>query len=127
MQMKIGDYVRTYEGYIAKYIGDNQNEYAAGEHYSFDSAIRDISNYDFEEDNFIWKSELNKYVKIINSSPNIIDLIQVGDYVNGCYVSFKGSDSIKVFWYKDESEWLSEGDIKSIVTKEQFEGMEYKL
>ena len=64
--------------------------------------------------------------ELIKHSPNIIDLIEVGDYVNGKEVleikkfgSFKG---IKVFgdiYYNEE--------IKTIVTKEQFKIIQYKI
>lgn len=61
-----------------------------------------------------------------NFSDKIIDLIEVGDYVNGKYVK-------KINQYKDGKSIIAligiiEGqDIKSIVTHEQFESIEYKL
>ena len=81
------------------------------------------------------------------ASHNIIDLIEVGDYVNGCYVSNKrasvnehleghpkGIGIIKCNAYFNQGnyndckfEWIEEKDIKSIVTKEQFESMKYSL
>ena len=64
---------------------------------------------------------------IIKSSPNIIDLIEKNDYVNGNLVSFVGTDSIEVFWYKDEKQWLDKEDINTIVTKEQFSQMDYEV
>ena len=63
---------------------------------------------------------------IINASYNIIDLIEVGDYVNGERVI----NIIKKHKYlevSDEEVIIDEKDIKSIVTKEQFESMEYKI
>jgi hypothetical protein len=58
-------------------------------------------------------------------SHNIIDLIEVGDYVNGW----------KVLYWTDGTKIVDDGyatdlnkmDIKSIVTKEQFSAMEYKI
>lgn len=64
---------------------------------------------------------------VIKSSPNIIYLIEVGDYVNGDLVTFVGKDSISVKWYKDDVDWLEVEDIISIVTKEQFSQMEYRI
>ncbi len=61
------------------------------------------------------------------SSPQIIDLIEKNDYVNGNLVSFVGTDSIEVFWYKDEKQWLDKEDIKTIVTHEQMESMQYRV
>lgn len=72
---------------------------------------------------------------IINASYNIIDLIEVGDYVNGekiietsidrCGRKFliygydNGDRQVAITIYKE--------DIKSIVTKEQFKNMEYEV
>ena len=70
--------------------------------------------------------------QIINASHNIIDLIEVGDYVNGSEVVFKDFNNLN-------EECLECGignyivcsyeakDIKTIVTKEQFEAMQYKV
>ena len=67
---------------------------------------------------------------IIKSSPNIIDLIEVGDYVNGCLVS-EIKDKWLILNYADietyEQLERKNENIKSIVTHEQFESMEYKL
>ena len=63
---------------------------------------------------------------VIKSSPNIIDLIEIGDYVNGERVI----NIIKKHGYlevSDEEIIINKKDIKSIVTKEQFSQMEYKL
>jgi len=69
---------------------------------------------------------------IEKSSSNIIDLIEVGDYVNGVLIdSIEKDDTGKyVFGYGATltgETWFYNDEIKSIVTKEQFEGMEYKL
>ena len=122
--MKVGDYVRTKYGVIAK-ITD------IIEDLSIDCDI-DV----YYEDNLKYEMPMmeisynlkDKY--IIKSSPNIIDLIEVGDYVNGYKV-------LNVLDFNDNSKMLSlekiydstitNEDIKSIVTKEQFEEMEYKI
>ncbi len=76
---------------------------------------------------------------IIKSSPNIIDLIEVGDYVNGVRVDeiiYIGHGKLedleiafryKYYFEKDVVYTLKEQDIKTIVTKEQFENMEYRI
>lgn len=61
---------------------------------------------------------------IVKHSKNIIDLIEVGDYVNRYPVV--EVDAFKD-WVDIGDEVLRERDIKSIVTKEQFASMEYKL
>ena len=63
-------------------------------------------------------------------SHNIIDLIEVGDYVNGYKVADidKGKYSVFIEEPKDYVwQCLWNNDIKSIVTKEQFNSMEYKV
>ena len=74
---------------------------------------------------------------IIKSSPNIVDLIETGDYVNGMKVfevmKNPETDDIKehlivfVNEIKKELYTIYGNEIKSIVTHEQFESMEYKL
>ena len=86
-------------------------------------------------------------IKNSKARHKIIDLIEVGDYVNGCYVSNKrasvnehlgghpkGIGIIKCNAYFNQGnyndckfEWIEDKDIKSIVTKEQFLQMEYKV
>jgi hypothetical protein len=66
------------------------------------------------------------FKEIIKSSHNIIDLIEVGDYVNGHEVDYKFEYSLRFqsgqdYWY------MKNEDIKSIVTKEQFSSMKYRL
>ena len=124
--MRVGDYVRTDDGFISKYIGKNKNKWCMSGHLSFESTIRDIRYEELEEDNIIWESEIEQgYVKV-KSSPNIIDLIEVGDYVNGEYVTYiNKNDNYVDVGYDDAILRLK--DIKSILTKEQFESMEYKI
>ena len=79
---------------------------------------------------------------IINASYNIIDLIEVGDYVNGMQVIAKDSDNrlyvpedLGEPYYREFSNGcfdytlldMEHFKIKSIVTKEQFESMKYSL
>lgn len=125
MKINIGDYVRTKEGIIDQVIIE-YNGYCS----SPSCNCKHVScrrNY-YDED------------KIIKSSPNIIDLIEVGDYVNGDRVkALKGDieshkinneeDVIYTEYINDYDEWCGyeEDEIKSIVTREQFESIEYKI
>ena len=76
-----------------------------------------------------------QYGDIKNHSKNLIDLIEVGDYVNGYRVTYVcNKEPCPSGKYVDidcdrPSEYctLWEGDVKSIVTHEQFEAMEYKV
>ena len=66
---------------------------------------------------------------IIKSSPNIIDLIEVGDIIttNNLCGEITKIDSDKIYTTCYDGEYCSAEDIKSIVTKEQFEAMQYKV
>ena len=122
--MKEGDYVRTKHFGINKIKGFYSDVY-----------------YDY----IMVNDDLIKKEDIIKSSPNIIDLIEVGDII-----TFKEDDDVykvicipdkevglDIFYlaknYDGETEDISiskeqmEKYIKSIVTKEQFESMEYKV
>lgn len=59
---------------------------------------------------------------------DIIDLVQAGDYVNGEKIINLdlGTTGKTIRLFTSES-YINIEDIKSIVTKEQFEQMEYKL
>ena len=80
--------------------------------YEFDREV-------YEDVYFLTYSELEKY----KSSSNIIDLIEVGDYVNGFPIIHKENDILKCGLLVQ----FKENEIKSIVTKEQFESIKYSL
>ena len=109
--MKVGDYVRTKEGKIINI-----------------QVLRKVKDLEFVPfpitNEFI---EINyKYMNkkdIIKSSPNIIDLIEVGDYVNGYKVTSKD----QFLGFGNHDWYMTNDEINSIVTREQFESMEYKL
>ena len=113
--MKVGDYVRTKDYGFIKVKSFYYNEDLIH--------ILDENNneYDFSKE----------LVNNFKPSPNIIDLIEVGDYVNGYLVTTgnQGVGSIYIDLREDLGgrTKLYEQDIKSIVTKEQFESMEYKI
>lgn len=87
--------------------------------------IESLTWYTFEDRGSITNPE--NY--IINASYNIIDLIEVGDYVNGYYVEdvLKTFVNVAVGSNYFQSPTIYEKDIKSIVTKEMFSSMEYRL
>ena len=66
--------------------------------------------------------------EITASSFNIIDLIEVGDYINGLPVTFVYiPDGVKASYFllgTYQKHFINE-DIKDIVTKEQFEACKY--
>ena len=80
-----------------------------------------------ENDGSIYQGEYTKE-NVVKASYDIIDLIEVGDYVNGCLVikDIKGElrfidNEYRIMRYVENNE------IKSIVTKEQFESMSYRI
>lgn len=95
---------------------------------------------EIDEDNFIktkfkddFECSLPTYM-ITKASHNITDLIEVGDYVNGKLVAKNKevitTDNIYIGRYlyeKDNSLIGGEEDIKSIVTKEMFSSVEYRV
>jgi len=111
--MKVGDYVRTPQGIIAKII-DIQED--TGQYFLNGNAVS-LESKNYIADKNITIGENFKH------SPNIIDLIEVGDYVNGCPVLHKENNELicgLLLRYKEEN-------IQNVVTKEQFESMEYKV
>ncbi len=76
----------------------------------------------------------SKRLKILKHSPDIIDLIEVGDYVNGYRVvditiaRHKPSSGVEIDCSgESEDAYLWVDEIESIVTKEQFESMKYHV
>ena len=126
LTINVGDYARSYDGYIAK----------CERFYSYDDFIhfdRDIIDTYCEPTNYFDKKDIKKYIKAV--SPNIIDLIEVGDIL-----SFKDGSICRVCGIEDDyyllvdcsgisywekNVWID--DFESIVTKEQMEAMEYKI
>lgn len=84
-----------------------------------DKKLLDLDNKDCTTEKYI----------IGEPSHNIIDLIEVGDYVNGYLVEDVGNTFLNIATGSNyfQKPTIFENDIKSIVTKEQFESMEYKI
>ena len=121
MEIEVGEWVRTKKGYIGKVIKIRER----------------IETYKNDREAYLvdWNHKRATYIsqiKDIKHSNNIIDLIQEGDYVNGTKVLHimngfaKGTMEIELSTHKT----IYRNDIKvikSIVTKEQFKSIEYKL
>ena len=120
MKLEVGQFVRLKSGYICKIININE----------------------FREPNMKYGVEAN-YLKdvmfigdddVVKASYNIIDLIKVGDYVNGYKVvdiihnNRKLEPSTMVYCeYGNSHVGFYNEDIKSVITKEQMEQMVYKV
>jgi hypothetical protein len=130
MELEVGMYVRTKKGTINKIFEIDKI-------LKYEKEDRLIVN---EDDWFLVESDL------VKASHSIIDLIQVGDYVNGgrvvehayqpgrlfvecIYVGGKGQTTIENYSWELTSKYVEDEPdaIKSIVTKEQFSSMEYKV
>lgn len=132
MELEVGMYVRTKQGYIAKF--KEYDEIFDMLRFETPIFLRSWMPCDYmQKERFV-----NRY--FLKASHNIIDLIEVGDYVNGSKVvdiSIIGKDKEKWVWveqmedtdnkYGDDYVGYNNEQIKSIVTKEQFEAMEYKV
>ena len=108
LELKENMYVRTKDGIIDKVIIDYNGHCA-----SPNCECKHIScakNY-YDED------------KIVKASYNIIDILEVGDYVNGYEVTSKD----QFLGFGNHDWYMLDNEIKSIVTKEQFSSMEYRL
>ena len=119
MELKEGMYVRTKYG-IAKIIQNNFK----------DENMDEVLIVDRELE-FGYLGSCDEHLcsinHVIKASYNIIDLIEVGDYVNGCRVH-RIANCITIILDNEENiSWVKPSDIKSIVTKEQFESMSYKV
>ena len=116
MKIEKGMYVRTNEGYIAKIKEIEANERL---HLHLKAIYTD--NY---------KIDMVLEDEILKASHNIIDLIEVGDYVKGLQVYETGTfgHNGKSFCrlYGNVAPFYEE-DIKTIITKEQFESMQYEV
>ena len=115
-EIKVNEYIRTKRGII-------------------DKAVKILDDYIFLESKFFITEygESFTFIKktdVVKHSPNIIDLICEGDYVNR-YI-------VRRTYLDGETHYIKLGeqitgnrtyndDIKSIVTKEQFESISYKV
>ena len=118
-EIKVGEYVRTKKDGICKLLQIDEDNMWCG-----------------YVDKPFWLRKDN----IVKHSPNIIDLIEEGDYVNGEKVFGIEKDPFvkgqtDIFFNRDEVNYwgdrslsqITDKDIKSIVTKEQFQSVEYRL
>ena len=106
MKLEVGMYVRTKYG-ISKIDEDRRIDYGI---------IKPVID--------ILKEEA-----ILKASHNIIDLIEVGDYVNGFIVNdiVKENEDIRFNLVGQLEPYLHNEDIKSIVTKEMFSSISYEV
>ena len=113
MKLEVGMYVRTKWGYICELININDFREPSMKYGVEANYLRDIM--------FIGDEDISK------ASNNIMNLIEVGDYVNGEKVEDVILDNKMSRIKTTECSTYFEEDIKSIVTKQEFSQMEYKV
>ena len=125
MKLEVGKWCRTKKGTIFKIIGGNVDMWEIDIDYSYLSKCEneDYNSYAYNKNNGLFED------LVVKASYDIIDLIEVGDYVNGYYVEdvLKTFVNVAVGSNYFQSSTIYEKGIKSIVTKEQFSSMEYRL
>lgn len=110
MEICLNEYIRTKNGKIDKVINDN---YYISEYIECEKGIVDKEN-------------------IVNHSKNIIDLIEVGDFVNENEVIdkylFNGEMPVlETTGDETNAKCMCESDIRTILTHEQYERNCYKI
>ena len=137
MKINEGMYVRTLNGFISKIIefknepiSNNEIILIKGNYKgNKDEEYGYKRNYYKENTSFIYRGE------IIKASYNIIDLIEVEDYVNGNKVirietsSYPEDKNVKIIVCCGDDDYYVyyNEDIKTILTKEQYENNCYKV
>lgn len=107
-EIKVGEYIRTIEPYgeIFKVIGIGKEE------------VLFVDSY---ENSLVATGYVKKH------SSNIIDVIEVGDYVNGYKVSEIKAETIHCEIEIGFMKYFYEDEIKNIVTHEQFNSIKYEV
>ena len=116
MKLEEGMYVRTNLGNIGKIV----EEYT---HQNYKVSYPEPQEWVLNTGYVLNEALMYNNEDIIKASYNIIDLIEVGDYVNGYEVTSKD----QFLGFGNHDWYMLDNEIKSIVTKEQFESMSYKV
>ena len=126
MEIEVGEYVRTKRGLIARYLGfEKDNDEIEYSKYVFDGKIYWYYEYYNE---YVYKEDWEQFKEnIVKHSPNIIDLIEVGDYVNGYRVESVSIETNEVLLDHNGFGWRTLKDGDRITTHEQFASVEYKV
>ena len=123
MELKEGMYVRTNchgEIVVRKIVKIVEDTFIHDHYLIFDKPTK--YTYYVKDNNFI-------------SKENLIDLIEVGDYVNGLRINsiteVDENHDVRLVWnlttYGGNDISFSNEEIKSIVTKEQFNSVKYEV
>jgi hypothetical protein len=136
MKLEVGMYVRTPYG-IRKIVNITKDD-GYGKPRVKVIELDDFLNTDYKFNYKFYTDE--KIIKECKASYNIIDILEVGDYVNGSeildfkYKFIEENDNFTNFavvtencYLEDTDSWIIEKNIKSVITHEQIEQMEYRI
>lgn len=118
MEIEIGDYVRTIDGFVGIF-----------------------DRYSKRPDTSIYKSPFNCFIKlqnrktplqchrdyIVKHSKIISEIVEVGDYVNGKLIHKIDKGPNYCYLYYGNCKTFVDYQIKTIITKEQMQSIEYKV
>ena len=127
MKLEIGKFIRTPYG-IRKIVNITKDDGYGKPKVRVIELDRHLNTpYKFD---YIFYTDEN-VIKKCKTSYNIIDILEVGDYVNGytIYEIVEYEDDTRAIVIADDNKsimWKKQ-DIKSIVSKEQFNNMAYRI
>ena len=127
MKLEIGKFIRTPYG-IRKIVNITKDDGYGKPKVRVIELDRHLNTpYKFD---YIFYTDEN-VIKKCKTSYNIIDILEIGDYVNGypIYEIVEYEDDTRAIVIANDNKsiiWKKQ-DIKSIVTKQQFENMEYRI
>ena len=127
MKLEIGKFIRTPYG-IRKIVNITKDDGYGKPKVRVIELDRHLNTpYKFD---YIFYTDEN-VIKKCKTSYNIIDILEVGDYVNGypIYEIDEYEDDTRAIVIANDNKSIiwEKQDIKSVVTKEQFENMEYRI
>lgn len=123
-KFSVGMYVRTKNGLISKIQGINE----------YSIALKNTCCERLRDKYFTFPNE-EKIYEITKSSFNLIDLIEVGDYVNGWLVNEIWEDKIDLgdknfacaHKFNFDKHYVWKDEIKEVLTHEQYSANVYKV
>ena len=118
MEIEVGEYVRTIDGFIGIFDRYSKRPYTS-----------------------IYKSPFNCFIKlqnrktplqchrdyIVKHSKIISEIVEVGDYVNGKLIHKIDKGQNYCYLYYGNCKTFVDYQIKTIITKEQMQSIEYKV
>ena len=117
--IEVGEYVRTKDGYIFKILTKENTNYGC-------CGITDSNNTKYTTYTYNKRSFNDIKNKIVKHSKNIIDLVEVGDFVNRERILDITGDYVHTN-ETDHNRFYLEKHIKTILTKELYQANCYTV